>query len=116
MGELIGVDAEGAPIRPGEKFARKNRAAEQRQALAWQLARELALAETGLEPSRRGESAIETVQRTSRLYKEIEADPFAFVAKRVETPPLTTLEPKAQAKIVALMEDLIEAVNRSTLG
>ncbi|HXF53193.1 MAG TPA: helix-turn-helix domain-containing protein [Hyphomicrobiaceae bacterium] len=90
-------------------------AADRRQALAWQLARELAQLEAKAEPARRG-SALQTVQRVSRLYYEIEANPFAFVAKRVEMPPVTTLEPKAQAKVIALMESLIEAVNKSTLG
>jgi len=113
-GEFVG-GAENAPGRPGGKVAKQNAEADKRQALAWQLARELALVESGSEPSRRG-NAIQTVQRTSRLFKEIEADPFEFVTKRVETPPLTTLEPKAQARIVALMEGLIEAVNRSALG
>jgi len=90
-------------------------AVERRQALAWQLARELAQLEAKAEPARRG-SALQTVQRVSRLFYEIEANPFAFVAKRVETPPVTTLEPKAQARVIALMESLIEAVNKSTLG
>ncbi len=92
------------------------RPADRRHALAWQLARELAQIETEAEPSRRnGGTMLQTVQRTSRLFKEIESDPFAFVARRVETPPLTTLEPKEQARIVALMERLIEVVNRSAL-
>jgi transcriptional regulator with XRE-family HTH domain len=91
------------------------RPADQRHALAWQLARELAQIEAEVEPARRNGTTFQTVQRTSRLFKEIEADPFAFVSRRVEMPPLTTLEPKAQARIVALMERLIEAVNRSAL-
>ena len=112
----LAESTQNADFGPGGSSTGQGRAADKRQALAWQLARELAQIEAGLEPSRRGGSAFQAVQRTSRLYNEIESNPFAFVAKRVETPPLTTLEPKAQARIVALMENLIEAVNQSALG
>jgi transcriptional regulator with XRE-family HTH domain len=108
-------DAAAAGNRSRTASPKAARPADRRHALAWQLARELAQIETEAEPSRRNGTTLQTVQRTSRLFKEIEADPFAFVARRVETPPLTTLEPKEQARIVALMERLIEVVNRSTL-
>lgn len=109
-------DAAAAGNRSRTASPKAARTADRRDALAWQLARELAQIETEAEPSRRnGGTMLQTVQRTSRLFKEIESDPFAFVARRVETPPLTTLEPKEQARIVALMERLIEVVNRSTL-
>ena len=112
----LSESAQNSDFASGSGAVAQSRAADKRQALAWQLARELAQIEAGLEPSRRAGSAFQTVQRTSRLYSEIESNPFAFVAKRVETPPLTTLDPKAQTRIVTLMESLIEAVNQSALG
>jgi hypothetical protein len=97
--------------------AEQSGATDRRQALAWQLARELAQIEARLEPPRRGGGgALQTVQRTSRLFNEIESNPFAFVARRVESAPVTTLDAKAQARIVGLMESLIESVNKSALG
>jgi transcriptional regulator with XRE-family HTH domain len=132
--DLFGVEAIAQPAMPGFGESSRNvesggagrtgggaaepsGAADRRQALAWQLARELAQIEARLEPSRRAAGgALQTVQRTSRLFSEIESNPFAFVAKRVESAPITTLDAKAQARIVGLMESLIESVNKSALG
>jgi transcriptional regulator with XRE-family HTH domain len=110
------AESSAASGRTGGGPAEQSGAADRRQALAWQLARELARIEARLEPPRRGGGALQTVQRTSRLFNEIESNPFAFVAKRVESAPITTLDAKAQARIVGLMENLIESVNKSALG
>lgn len=108
----FGRDSEGASSRAGER----DRAEAKRRALGWQLAREVALAEAATPGSGQAEGAISTMLRTSKMFQEIEADPFAFVARTVEAPALTTLDRSRQAKIAALIEDLIEAINRSALG
>jgi transcriptional regulator with XRE-family HTH domain len=112
--DMTGAGSEAAAVvqpRAEGRTGKRSPPAGRRQALAWKLARELARAEAQIDPSRRAESAIQIAQRTSRLYTEIESDPFGLVARAVETPPLTTMERNAQAKIVALMDELIDAVN-----
>jgi transcriptional regulator with XRE-family HTH domain len=75
------------------------------RALAWRLAGELARSRA---PS---EAPLTTLRTKFRLFTEIERDPFSFISRLAEDPALSGLEAPEQARIAALMDDLMAAVS-----
>jgi transcriptional regulator with XRE-family HTH domain len=75
------------------------------RALAWRLASELAQLRTK-------QAAPLTILRAKfRVFTEIERDPLSFIGRWAEDPALSELDPQEQARIAALMDDLIGAVS-----
>lgn len=78
-----------------------------RRAIAWQIACKLAAqphdGEASTEP-------LALLARTSGLFREIEADPFEFVASAAENPVLREMPPERQSEVVASMNALLACV------
>lgn len=101
-----------APRAEPAQASRETARARQR-ALAWQLAGELAKLEPKLDTAVRLPFA--DLQTKSRFFAAIERDPFAFISRLAEDTALAGLNFNQQARIAALMDELIEAVSSGHL-
>jgi transcriptional regulator with XRE-family HTH domain len=108
---LLGWAQRGAEA-PLPGFAEKAEAAARGRprALAWRLAGELARLRA------RPDAPLANLQIKSRLFSDIERDPFSFVSRWAEDPALVALDGDAQARIAALMDDLIATISRADLA
>jgi transcriptional regulator with XRE-family HTH domain len=88
------------PAGPAERDSARAR----RRALAWQLAGEWAKARA--QPG----APLAALQAKSRLFADIERDPFAALARLADDPALAALPPGDQARLAALTDELIAAV------
>jgi transcriptional regulator with XRE-family HTH domain len=82
-----------------------------RRALAWQLAEELA----GLDTTRAAH-ALDKVARVSKLFAEINADPFTFLSRMTVDQRIGGLEASVAARLGAVVDALIEATKGEVLG
>jgi len=89
-----------------------------RRALAWQLAHQLTTVAMQAETDKAaaGEDASRALLLTSKVYNEIEANPFAFFTRLSGDPALTEMDRQQEGRITALINDLIAAVTASVLG
>jgi transcriptional regulator with XRE-family HTH domain len=81
-----------------------------RQAMAWQLA-ESVVALSAARPA----SALDNIKAVVRVYAEIVADPFMFVARLTDDPRLARLDRAAAERISRAIEGLVNAVNAEIL-
>jgi transcriptional regulator with XRE-family HTH domain len=121
--ESVRVAGGNKPIRSADASTRsaevesadaaRDAARARQRALAWQLASELA--KLGSRPDTSMHSPIASLQTKSRLFAEIEKDPFAFIRGLAEDARLAELNLHEQARIAGLVDDLITAVNSAHL-
>ncbi len=82
-----------------------------RRVLAWQLAGEWSRA-CGVKFG----TTLERVAQITRLFGEIEADPFSFVTRMAADPRFAQVDPDTASRIGGLAEQLIGAITAETLG
>lgn len=93
--------ADGQPALtggPAERVIRNQRA------IAWQIACKLAAQPLDGQVSN---DPLTLLARTSGLFREIEADPFEFVATAADKSVLKALPPERQSEVVASMNELL---------
>ena len=100
--------AEGSPPEADRAVARVRQ-----RALTWRLAGELA--KLGAKPDVAAPSALTDLQAKSRLFAEIERDPFAFISRLADDPALAALDRHDQARLAALIDDLIATASSAHL-
>lgn len=81
------------------------------RALAWQLADELAKLDAS-----QATHAFDRLARVSKIFHEIDADAFNFVAQMTATPRFSTIDGTAVARIGELAEQLVSALNTEILS
>ena len=101
--------AEAAPPAPAGDGV--HGAVSPRRALAWQLADELARLDAG-----QATHAFDRLARVSKIFNEIDADAFNFVAQMTATPRFSTIDGATVVRIGELAEQLVSAVNAEILG
>jgi hypothetical protein len=62
------------------------------------------------------EAPLTALRTKFRLFAEIERDPFLFIGRLAEEPGLAELEPQEQARIAALIDDLVAALSGGHLA
>lgn len=80
-----------------------------RRAVAWQIATLLARTEDGI-PSDVAPGTgreLSAVARASRIFKQLERDPFGYVASIGTSPRLASLPPEQQRRLSAMIDDLL---------
>jgi len=82
-----------------------------RRALAWQLAEEITKLETS-----QAAHALDKVGRISKLFGEINADPFSFLSRMTADQRIDGLEASIAARLGEIAEALIEATKGEILG
>ena len=82
-----------------------------RQALTWQLADELAKLDA---PP--GSNAFDRLTRKSKLYAQIEADTFAYIAHMATDRRISSLDAACASRIAEVAEQLMNALNTEILG
>jgi transcriptional regulator with XRE-family HTH domain len=82
-----------------------------RRALAWQLAEEIT--KFDLTPAAH---SLDKVLRISKLFGEILADPFSFVARFTAEGRFDTVDNQTAGRLGQIMEDLIDATKTEVLG
>jgi transcriptional regulator with XRE-family HTH domain len=104
--EAGGLGAGRSPPGAADRDVPRNRP----RALAWQLAGEIARLRA------RPDAPLTNLQTKSRLFSEIERDPFAFISRLAEDPALAALDRHDQARIAALIDDLIATESSAHLS
>jgi transcriptional regulator with XRE-family HTH domain len=108
--------AEAAPTSPfagAAPLAQITMAATlKRRAVAWQIARLVGAhgVDDSNEPHPAAESELGGIQRTSRVFAQIERDPFGFVTAIAQSDRVAALPESEQKRITGLIDDLIVAV------
>ncbi len=82
-----------------------------KSALAWRLAEEVAKLE-----KLDGLNRIDTVGRVSKLFAEIEVDPFSYVASITRDPRISAMDNSTATQFAALAEALIASAKDAVLG
>lgn len=104
-------DEAATPIHTTPDRSRASQARGLKSALAWRMAEEVAkLDEAELH------HPFEKVGRVSKLYAEIDADPFSYIAGIANDPRCAALDPAAAAHLAKLAEALIAAAQDAILG
>jgi transcriptional regulator with XRE-family HTH domain len=82
-----------------------------RSAAAWRLAREAAcLEQQGAGAPESGSLSLANVRRVAQIYAEMQADPFAFIARLMERPELAHPD-AAEQRLAGLIDELVAAIN-----
>jgi transcriptional regulator with XRE-family HTH domain len=107
--------AEGQPVpEQASASSHTSNGVGRRRALAWQMAEEIvkleAAAATGATDS------VEKVMRISKVFSEINDDPFNYVARISASGRMNDLEQAAASRLCAMMEVLISASKDEYLG
>lgn len=86
-----------------------------RRAVAWQIARLVGVhgVEDADEPQLAAGGELGGIQRTSRVFAQIERDPFGFVTAIAQSDRVAALPESEQKRITGLIDDLIVAVELS---
>lgn len=104
--------AEGSappPLPPGSES--NHGSASPRQALTWQLADELAKLDTPPDSN-----TFNRLARKSKLYAQIEADAFAYIAQLATDRRISSLDTASACRIAETAEQLMGAINTEILG
>lgn len=110
--ETVGGFAEPSGASPAASAGEIGKAAgSPRRALAWQLAVELERLNGAAESG-----DLDKLARTSRLFSDIDADPYAFVVQMSGDPRITSLDATTSARVGAAAGQLMAAINADVLG
>lgn len=89
-----------------------------RRALVWQIARVVARTEEGstndVAPGAGRE--ISAVARSSRIFKQLERDPFGYVSSIGTSPRLAALPPDQQRRLSAMIDELLATYSQDGSG
>jgi transcriptional regulator with XRE-family HTH domain len=107
--ENAGVGGLGAARSPPGAAGRAGPRTRSR-ALAWQLAGEVAKLRA------KPDAPLTNLQIKSRLFADIERDPFAFISRLADDPALAALDRHDQARLAALIDDLIATASSAHLA
>jgi len=106
----------GTPIMAPEPVSNRGGNAAAYRAQAWALAREVAAARADRSSHDRAADALSQLQSVSRIFSQIEADPFDFVARLVTLPEVASLDREGRERLASSIEQLMRQLEGERAG